>query len=342
MKTQLDTPLVSRILDRRIDELGVRGVRGLAEYAGMSPATLHAVAKGRRARGGYVSYKPSLTTLPALARALDLKEEEVTYLFTVTQLAGRGPISNFISERVSKNKGLREDWANMNFEDWLFEFAIMRGLTPETLHAIFYGGQDGKGKLAQPPMSTLRTLALVTENPISKLMYAYLDDPNSNRMFFENEDADREASTALSYRLQDRTPPMRRIEVKIAGSTGVSTGLREEPPIWIEARRAKGRDLVAFRIQGDSMEGGKRPILDGDLVIVDRDNKGQDAVPVVARLRALGGMYVCKLLKDDQFGKGLFSLNTSHTNGTPSYIPIEEVEEIVGRVIEVHRLEPPE
>lgn len=51
------------------------------------------------------------------------------------------------------------------------------------------------------------------------------------------------------------------------------------------------------------MEGGKRPIFDGDLVIVDRKDKGRDGTLVVARLK--DGIYICKMLRDDGSGRSL-------------------------------------
>ncbi len=92
-------------------------------------------------------------------------------------------------------------------------------------------------------------------------------------------------------------------------------------------------DLVAFKIRGDSMEGGKRPIYNGDTVLVDRGDKGYDTASVVARLTS--GGYVCKTLKDDKFGVHLVSANSLYTNGTPPYIPQSEIDEIVGRVVRI-------
>lgn len=81
------------------------------------------------------------------------------------------------------------------------------------------------------------------------------------------------------------------------------------------------------------MAAGKRPILDGDIVIVDKNDKGYNTASVVARLH--DDSYVVKMLKDDRFGKLLQSRNPEHTNGTPSAIPISEVAEIVGRVVRI-------
>lgn len=81
------------------------------------------------------------------------------------------------------------------------------------------------------------------------------------------------------------------------------------------------------------MAAGKRPIQDGDLIIVNALDQGYNTASVVARLT--DDTYVVKMLKDDKFGRLLQSRNPEHTNGTPSAIPMEHVAEIVGRVVRV-------
>jgi SOS-response transcriptional repressor LexA len=107
--------------------------------------------------------------------------------------------------------------------------------------------------------------------------------------------------------------------------------------VWVDAHVAHSRDLVAFRIRGDSMAMGPRPIFNGDIVLVDRNDKGHHGAVVVVRLATEG--YVCKVLKDDKFGWKLVSTNPSATDGTPPYIGAEDIAEVVGRVIETRRLE---
>lgn len=81
------------------------------------------------------------------------------------------------------------------------------------------------------------------------------------------------------------------------------------------------------------MAAGRRPILDGDRIIVDLNDPGENTDSVVARLR--DGNFVCKMLKLDRFGKALQSRNPEATNGTPSFIPAAEVDSIVGKVVRV-------
>lgn len=103
--------------------------------------------------------------------------------------------------------------------------------------------------------------------------------------------------------------------------------------ICVEESFVRRRDLVAFKIRGDSVEAGKNPIYSGDTVVVDRGDKCYDTASVVARLNT--GGYVCKTLKDDKFGVHLVSANTLYTNGTPPYIPQADIAEIVGRVVRI-------
>jgi len=104
--------------------------------------------------------------------------------------------------------------------------------------------------------------------------------------------------------------------------------------MWVEQSFANGKDLRAYLIRGDSMNGGSSPIKHGDIVLVDRLDKGSNNTPVVARL---AGGYVCKLLKTDDYNHivRLVSANPEHLNGTPTAVTPEEALEIVGRVIRV-------
>jgi repressor LexA len=131
-------------------------------------------------------------------------------------------------------------------------------------------------------------------------------------------------------------PGVRRFRVGVAGWVGAGPQQLEEingQHVVVEEEFARGKDLQAFRVRGDSMAAGKRPIYDGDIVIVNVRDKGYNTAAVVARL--VDGRYVCKMLKDDHHGKMLVSANPVHTNGTPTSIPIEQVDEIVGRVVRV-------
>ena len=337
IETLRDVSPIATIVDRRVKELGLSGMQELAKRAGISYATFYNLARGRKRSGGVnVVYKPSLKTLPALANALGLREDEVTYLFTVVSddrefNHPHSPLYETIQTAMLQQYGMQEES--------LQEYAELNGICPEVLEAVFYGGKDSEGRLAQPPIGVLQAVALATGKSRVHFMALYAHHPDSNQMFFDKTDTNREHATALAYRMQDPTPFMESIEVRVAGrlSQEQKVNKSEELPLWVERRVARTKDLVAFRIRGDSMEGGKRPIFDGDLVIVDRKDKGRDGVLVVARLK--DGSYICKMLRDDGSGRSLVSTNLTSTDSTPFYLPIEEVQEIEGRVIEVRRTE---
>jgi repressor LexA len=204
----------------------------------------------------------------------------------------------------------------------LEEFADHIGMGRATLYALVRGRVSQVGTPIKPSFDTLVLLAKGLDRPLHQLVYML--------------DPDAPGADEIPRDL----PIMQPVPIKTAGWIGAGPDEYEEidgEHIWVEERFARGKDLVAFRIRGDSMEGGPRPIFDGDLVLVNKKDKGFDGATVVARLD--GGGYVCKLLKDDRFGKHLVSQNPNYTNGTPPYIPADQVEEIVGRVIEVRHSE---
>jgi len=95
--------------------------------------------------------------------------------------------------------------------------------------------------------------------------------------------------------------------------------------------RVKGSasHLVAFKVRGNSMCAGKRPICDGDIIIVNTRDGGHPGAIVVARLDE--DSYVVKRMGPDGT---LYSTNPEEPNGPP-VIPVGQVAEIVGRVVEV-------
>ncbi len=333
---------ISSIVDRRIEELGLRGFKEFAKRARIPYTTLYNIARGKRTKdGGYSFYRPSMDTLPALAQALNLREDEVTYLFTV--------VSDDRESR-SPDSPLYEDIEAAMIEQYrlaeegLGEYAQLVDICPETLEAVFYGGKDSEGDLAQPPVGTLQDIALATEQNWFYFMDLYADHPKSNHMFFSKSDVGEMKQFYLSIRPgmnKRKQPNIRAFKILSIGPSSKLLRVAElqEPAeeIWLDENYVSGRNLSVFRVLGDSMEGGKRPIFDGDLIIINCDDKGRDAVPVVARLK--DGSYVCKLLRDERYGRSLISTNPTPTDGTPFHIPLEEAETIEGRVVEVRRSE---
>ena len=289
------------IINRRIKERQLKGIQELSSVAGIPYTTLYSIARGRRDGGIYNPYKPSLKTVQLLAKALDMHADEITYLYTVAEYdehyEQNSPLFPLIQTEMLERYRLSDEG--------VAEFAEHEGLVPEVIEAVFFGGKDGEGRLAQPPISTLIDLGFALNQQRSRLMRMYAKNPNSNHMFFGTEDINKMASSDLLLKAVNRAgeaagqPQMRHLAVQVAGA-GSQPAQEPQEHLWLEESFVGHRHLAAFRIRGDSMEGGKRPIFDGDLVIVDCDDEGQDSTPVVAHLKNNG--YVCKQLKKISLG----------------------------------------
>ncbi|MBN2346528.1 MAG: repressor LexA [Candidatus Aminicenantes bacterium] len=94
-------------------------------------------------------------------------------------------------------------------------------------------------------------------------------------------------------------------------------------PEWMAER---GGDVVAFRVQGQSMKDAY--IQDGDLVLIQRAEKAEPGQMVVARLD--DGSLTLKRLKRERDGYVLLPEN-------PDYAPITAPFQLVGRVVGVLR-----
>jgi repressor LexA len=94
-------------------------------------------------------------------------------------------------------------------------------------------------------------------------------------------------------------------------------------PEWLAE---KGGDIVAFRVQGQSMKDAY--IQDGDLVLIRRSQKADPGQMVVARLG--DGSITLKRLKRDRDAYVLVPEN-------PDYAPITSPFQLVGKVVGVMR-----
>lgn len=218
----------------------------------------------------------------------------------------RGPF-NALVVKAMRRDGISEitKWA----DHW--------GIGRTTLYSVLRGRETKSGTWVKPSLDTLNLLAKALDTPLHTLVYLIEPEAYGSNM------------------IDNLHPAVREIEVGIAGWVGAGPDQDEwdDSIVCVEEQFAKGKDLVAFRIRGDSMAAGRQPIYDGDIVLVNRSDKGINTSSVVARLDNDG--YVCKVLKDDRFGRFLQSRNVDHTNGTPSAIPMSAVEEIVGKVVRI-------
>lgn len=218
-----------------------------------------------------------------------------------------GPFNRRIADRM-KQLGMRK----------LEEFADHFNLGRTTVYALVQGRVNPSGEWAKPSVETLIRLSEALEVPLHVLVYEL-------------------APGAPGHEIIDEAPVTKRLPVAIAGWVGAGPEQLQESDdvILVEEEFARGKDLLAFRIRGDSMAGGPRPINNGDIVIINRLDKGYNNAPVVARLANDG--YVCKLLKQDKFSDVvmLASANPLHLNGTPTTVAPEKVAEIIGRVVRI-------
>lgn len=199
----------------------------------------------------------------------------------------------------------------------LKEFAKYAGIGSTTLYNLVLGRVTESGVIVKPSIDTLVQLARALEEPVDKLLFMLVPD----------------APGAESWGDQ---PPARRFRVRVAGWVGAGPEQFEEISgswVVVEEDFARGKQLQAFRVRGDSMAAGKRPIHDGDIVLVNTLDKGYNTAAVVARL--MDGRYICKMYREDHFGRFLVSANAAHTNGTPVSIKLSEVDEVIGRVVRI-------
>lgn len=220
----------------------------------------------------------------------------------------RARLKELIDERMKELGFLRYE-----------EFADHYGIGRSTIYELLRGRTRSRGAYVLPRSQTMILLAVALDKPLHEIVYLLLPDaPGAEQ---------------LEQLTQGNTAQL--VPVAVAGwvGAGPDQDVWTDETIAVDRDFARSKDLVAFRIRGDSMAAGRVPIHDGDTVLVNRNDKGANTDSVVARLEGDG--YVCKMLKDDKFGRMLQSRNPEHTNGTPSAIPMSHVAEIVGKVVRV-------
>ncbi|MCL6529663.1 MAG: helix-turn-helix domain-containing protein [Meiothermus ruber] len=209
-----------------------------------------------------------------------------------------GPFNEWIDQAM-KEQGIRS----------YNEFADKYGIGRSTLSNLRRGRQSPTGNWIKTDLRTLERLAVALGRPLTDVIERYYESENKLELI--------------------------RPKVPLVGWVGAGPGqLVEEDGIYVEPELAKGRDLIAFRVYGDSGCAGRFPICHNDIILVDRNDQGRPNWPVVARLN--DGTYVCKLLKVERGGSYLISANPMASNG-PTTIPLQEVDQVIGSVVEVRR-----
>lgn len=216
-----------------------------------------------------------------------------------TAALSRGPLNALIATRM-RQLGLST----------VKEFAEYAGVGRTSLHDLVRGRAKDDGAWTKPSFDTLTKLAAALNKPTHELVY--LIDPDAPG-----------AGTVVG---------VQQVPVYIAGCVGAGPEqlVEADDVVYVEKQFADGRDLVAFHVCGDSMAGGRHPIYDGDIVVVDRQVAGEVNFPVVARLRGDG--YVCKRLRP---GGILDSTNPEYDDPDMSIIAPARVAHVEGRVVRV-------
>jgi SOS-response transcriptional repressor LexA len=211
----------------------------------------------------------------------------------------RGPINGLIVDKMrEKNLGTLRD------------FADFAGVGRATMYELVRGRSNSSSP-TRPSLETLDKLAVVLDMPMYKLLYMVSpDSPGADHVL---------GSEMLRVHLVGHVGAGRQQMQEIDGDS-----------VYIERAFAQGRELVAFRVRGDSMAGGKHPIYDDDVVIIDRHLGGEINSPVVARLRDDG--HVVKRLRA---GGYLDSSNTAFDDPELSIIQPDRVAQILGPVVRV-------
>lgn len=197
----------------------------------------------------------------------------------------------------------------------LEDFAAFANIPATTVRNMVLGRQNASGEWIRPELGTLVRLARALDVPLAVVL---------ERLF---------ADTGESVSTVPTVP--------IVGAVGAGPGQDEvsEAYIPIDSKRSLQGGYVAYRVRGESMCQGKKPICDGDVIVVNTQDKGQHGSIVVALLK--DGSHVCKLLRSDKSGRFLVSANPTVANGSPPIITADMVKEIIGRVVEVRQFHEP-
>lgn len=216
----------------------------------------------------------------------------------------RGPLNGLIADYMSKNnlKNVRE-------------FADDVGIGRSTVYDLVRGRSTSTGVWMKPSLDTIIKLATILNKPTHEILYLL------------------EPSAPGATEAPPSTPVgAYQVPVLIAGRVGAGPSQLDEVEdyTYVEAAFAHRRNLTAFRVEGSSMAGGKYPIYNGDLVIVDKNLQGEINSTVVARLNSEG--YICKRLRP---GNILDSTNPEFLDPDLALITPDRIASLVGKVVRI-------
>lgn len=209
----------------------------------------------------------------------------------------RGPLNNLIAARMQA-LGLPT----------VKQFADYAEVGRTSIYELVRGRTTTNRAWTNPSIDTLIKLAVALDVPTHELLY--LIDPSA-------PGADLVTGKHLPLYVAGR----------------VDTGPEHLAPsgevVYVEQAFMVNRELMAFRVYEDSMAGGKHPIYQGDVVIVDRLLPGELNFPVVARLRE--GGFVVKRLRPG----GILDSANPEADPQQALIAPDQVAHVLGRVVRV-------
>ena len=192
------------------------------------------------------------------------------------------------------------------------DFADYAGVSRAAVYDLIRGRSTINGTWMRPSLETLLKLAGALNIPTHELLYLLEPDAPGANVPLASEVA--------------------QVPIIIAGHVGAGPDRSDaaDGVTYVEQEFAAHRELVAFRVKGDSMAGGKHPIYNDDLVIVARGQEGEINMPVVVRLDSDG--YVCKRLRP---GGSLDSANSDFLDPELAVITPDRIAGIVGKVVRI-------
>lgn len=187
------------------------------------------------------------------------------------------------------------------------QWADKWGIGRTALRTAMVGRQSEAGTWVRPDVRTLSRLGKALGVPLIYLIEQFYDDLGD------------------AQALWPQVPVIGWID---AGGVGEEDIQPKYVPVNMDL--ALQGTVVAFRVRGNSMCSGLRPIYNGDVILVDSQNKSRAGSRVVAR-RA-DGSYVCRSL-----ALGPTSTLSVRPSDNPSsaMIPLSSEEEVVGKIVEI-------
>lgn len=208
-----------------------------------------------------------------------------------------GPFNTLIARRM-RQLGMES----------LDAFADYSKIGYTTLYNLVLGRVSTSGAQVKPSLDTLSRLSNALMVPLGEL--AYMVAPEGyGKPTFEGSTPE-EVRVWETYEDPDLDP----------AETDFSLGY-----VYVEREAALGRRLYAYRVRTNAMAAGRKPIFNGDIVVVDSLAEVDEGDAVIALTQE--GMNVCRMYTEKSGEAVLVSRNPKADDGAPNTIPISRVED---------------